>query len=232
MRVVKPLVVVEDDIDGTQMARKIEYFTRKCYQSEGKMTDTSYEEFVRRIFRTRKHEGIIEHRTVSVTFTTDRGVSHELVRHRIASYLQESTRYCDYAGNGAAFILPAWIVPGGEFWVEFINGCMFFDNQYRWAREGLDWTPQQARGWLPNFLKTEITATMNLRSWHNFLRLRTHSTAHPQMRQIAVPLLRHFQMYLPMIFDGIELPTLDFPEANLIVHPGVDPVELEVVYAN
>jgi len=228
MRIVKPLVVVEDDIDGVQMARKIEYFTRKCYQSEGKMTDTSYEDFVRRIFNTRKHEGIIEHRSVSVTFITDRGVSHEFVRHRIASYLQESTRYCDYSGKGVTFILPPWIHAGDM--MEFLNGLQFVDNQYKWWTKDLDWAPQQARGWLPNFLKTEFTATMNLRSWYNFFKLRTPANAHPQIRQLAIPLLRYFQTKLPMIFDSIPVPLFEYSEAKLIEHFGVEPFELDIVY--
>lgn len=224
MRIIKPLVVIEDVIDTKAWAQKIEYFTRKCYKSEGKMTDDSYDAFVRKIFRTMKHEGVIEHRFCSVTFITDRGVSHEAVRHRMASYLQESTRYCDYNSKGVTFIQPPWVTPGGEQWNMFVRHCDDLERKYIYFRD-LGWTPQQARYFLPNGIKTEFAATLNLGSWYNFFRKRTPTQAHPQMRQLAVPLLRYFQEHLPMIFDGIELPVLDFEEAKVVLHPGVDSVE-------
>lgn len=238
MRIINPLVIVEDAIDGVAMAKKIEHFTRKCYKSEGRTTDDSYDPFVRKIFKTLKHEGIIEHRFVSVTFITDRGVSHESVRHRMASYLQESTRYCDYSNKGVTFILPPWVKPNPVFdqeqdyivWKQFVACCKEQERTYQFWRTEKLWTPQQARYFLPNGIKTEFAATLNLGSWYNFFRKRTAAAAHPQMRQLAVPLLRHFQQHLPMIFDGIELPVLDYPEANLIVHPGCEPVDFEEVF--
>jgi thymidylate synthase (FAD) len=109
-----------------------------------------------------------------------------------------------------------------------VADCEAAEATYQKYRE-LNWTPQQARYFLPNGIKTEFAATLNLGSWYNFFRKRTAAAAHPQMRQLAVPLLRHFQQHLPMIFDSIELPVLDYPEANLIVHSGCEPVDFEEV---
>jgi len=231
MRIIKPLVIVEDAIDGKAMAQKIEYFTRKCYKSEGKMTPDSYDAFVRRVFRTMKHEGIIEHRWFSVTMITDRGVSHEHVRHRMASYLQESTRYCDYSGKGVTFILPPWITPEHPDYALFLNDCHLAERTYNWWRTQRDWTPQQARYYLPNGIKTEYACTMNLGSWYNFFRKRVASQAHPQMRQLAIPLLQYVQQRLPMIFDDIEIPFYDFELARVVENFGVDPVDFEEVYS-
>lgn len=238
------MVLVEDPIDSTAMLKKIEHFTRKCYKSEGKATENSAPEFVGRIFNTMKHEGIIEHRFVSVTFITDRGVSHESVRHRMAAYLQESTRYCDYSNKGVTFILPPWVkssmpfatgdVSAGELygkyieWVQFKESCTQLEQVYQSYR-ARGWKPQQARYFLPNGIKTEYVATLNLGSWFNFFRKRTPDAAHPQMRQLAVPLLRYFQFHLPTIFGSIPLPTLDYEEAVLLEHPGTDAVEFAEV---
>ena len=192
MRVIKPMVAIETEIDGDEVMKKIEYFTRKCYKSEGKASGRGRDaaEFVRKIFQTRKHRGIIEHYTVSVTFITDRGVSHEHVRHRMASYLQESTRYCDYydytganakganakganakgvASNGCTYVLPHWMTPEGAEWDEYIKDLRIMDAMYSsWRSKGH--APQESRYWLPCGLKTEYVCTMNLGSWHNFLK--------------------------------------------------------------
>lgn len=240
MRIIKPLVIVEDDLsmvmpNGLTMAqhmlKKIEHFTRKCYKSEGKMTEDSYKEFVPRIYNTRKHEGIIEHRLISVTFITDRGVSHEGVRHRMAAYLQESTRYVDYAGKGITFILPPWMEPDHRDWDDFVWHCRRSGAVYQMHRETpYKWSPEQARYWLPQGIKTEYAASKNLGSWMNFLRKRTAPNAHPQMRQLAIPLLAYFQYHMPEIFGSLKVPEFDGDLAKLVVNPFYEQVEFEEVY--
>ena len=238
MRIIKPLVIVETEILTDEWGKKLEYMVRKCYKSEAKTTEDSYSNFIRKIFQTIKHEGIIEHFTVSATMITDRGVSHEHVRHRMATYLQESTRYVDYSGKGVTFILPPWVKPYDiaciDEWEEFISDCAGDEKKYNKWRTKYGWKPQQARYWLPNGIKTEYVATHNLGSWYNFFRKRTAVQAHPQIRQLAIPLLRHFQEKLPMIFDGIELPVLDYPEAKLILHYGSEQIDsqFEEVYSS
>ena len=143
----------------------------------------------------------------------DRGISHELVRHRIASYSQESTRYCDYDNGHIIFIIPPWIdVESGEYdeYVaspfdatnDWLNAMWNLEKGYKSLRKQ-GWSPQQARSILPNSLKTEIVMTMNLREWRHFFTLRTAKTAHPQMREITTPILKMFKMLIPIVFDDI-----------------------------
>ena len=189
---------------------------RTCYKSEDRITPDSAPKFVKMLIN-RGHEAMLEHSSVTVRFICDRGVSHELVRHRIASFAQESTRYCNYGGNGLTVIRPCWFAsrcdqmsyaamvaskaPMAEWdWV------MSMTNAEQTYKRLLDsgWTPQQARSVLPNSLKTEVVMTANLREWRHFLKLRTAEAAHPQMRQVAGMLLIQLQERIPVIFDDIK----------------------------
>jgi thymidylate synthase (FAD) len=148
---------------------------------------------------------VIEHESATVRIICDRGVSHEIVRHRLASYSQESSRYCDYTKEGFGGEIQVIEPPGLDgitkgYWMFAIYSCEYV---YR-AMIAAGVKPQIARSVLPNALKTEIVMTMNLRSWRNFFKLRTAKSAHPQMREIAIPMLREFQARVPIIFDGIE----------------------------
>lgn len=131
----------------------------------------------------------------------------------------------DYSGKGVTFIQPPWIKPGDDFWEAFTDACKSAEKEYNFWREMALWKPQQARYFLPNGIKTEYVATHNLGSWFNFFVKRTSAAAHPQIRQLAVPILRYFQDKLPFIYDGMELPQLDYPEAKLIEHFGTDPLD-------
>lgn len=205
MNVIRPSYVIETPIDGEQILRDIERYARTCYKSEGKIGDLQKtKEFVGRLLHTNKHEGIVDHHVITVRFICDRGVSHELVRHRIAAYLQESTRYCDYSGNGITFILPCWLKDDQNseeylMWCEMMRTAE--EHYVLLRRKG--WKPEQARGVLPHFVKTEVVATLNLRSWRNFFRLRTAPNAHPQMRELSIPLLSEMKQRLPVIFDDL-----------------------------
>jgi thymidylate synthase (FAD) len=157
---------------------------------------------------------VIEHWAISVKFVIDRGVSHELVRHRIASFSQESTRYCNYKKKGGqvTFVIPPWVnLQPGEYQDEFqLDGICnadhlwamaMLDSEYRYLQL-LDkgWQPQQARSVLPNSLKTEIVVTANPREWRHIFKLRCDKAAHPQMREVMVPLRNTFQGTLPELF--------------------------------
>jgi thymidylate synthase (FAD) len=214
--------------------RKLELYTRLCYKSEGKSKGTLADaiEFVKRIFHTNKHRGIIEHMFVTVRFITDRGITHEIVRHRMASFLQESTRYVDYAGKGVGFILPPWVrLPDASCprWAKYIRRCRTSVANYLEARDEGE-TPQEARYWLSNGIKTEIVMTANLGSWHNFFDKRCHKSAHPQVRQLALPLLTYFKEHFPGIFDDIETPTVDFELATVVEHLDFEAIEPEYIF--
>ena len=189
----------------------IEKAGRTCYKSESKITHESAEKFVKKILDS-GHHSVIEHVSASVRFITDRGVTHEMVRHRIASYSQESTRYCNYSkdkfGNELTFILPVWFVPMGRLAEYKGSKQLWYDACLRAGFSYLNLlkngqTAQQARCVLPNSLKTEIVMTCNLREWRHFFTLRTSARAHPQMRELVQPLLKEFQERIPVIFDGI-----------------------------
>jgi len=159
----------------------IEFAGRTCYKSEDKITDDSSEEFVKMILK-RGHDSVLEHASMTVRIITDRGISHEIVRHRIGmSYSQESTRYVKYGGD-MEFIRPQLKDPDQrKLWtIAMENAEMSYI-----ALTDYGVTPQWARSVLPNSLKTEIVVTGNFRAWRHFLKLRLGKAAHPQIREIA-----------------------------------------------
>ena len=188
--------------------KRIEEIGRVCYKSEDLITSDSASNFVSMLVK-RGHLAMIEHCSISVKFICDRGVSHEIVRHRIASYAQESTRYCNYSkdkfNNEITVIKPCFLKPceniEDTFWYK---SCEYAEMSY-FDMLDVGYTPQEARSVLPNSLKTEIVVTYNLREWINFFKLRTASVAHPQMREVTIPLLEEFKTYLPEIFGDIEV---------------------------
>lgn len=205
MKVISPLFYFNDAVDGKQILKKIEKAGRVCYKSESKINEGSAENFVRSIIN-RGHESVLEHEKITVTIICDRGVSHEIVRHRIASYSQESTRYCNYSdkkfGNELTFIKPSfWSKndPQYKIWEEQMEQIEKTYNKL--IRNGA--TPQEARSVLPNSLKTEIVVTMNIREWRHFFNIRTAQVAHPQMREIAQMMLLDFREKCPILFDDI-----------------------------
>lgn len=205
MNIIKPSFEILTPIDGTAILKHIETCGRVCYKSEDKITEDSCENFVKNLIK-RGHEAVIEHFSISVRFVCDRGVSHEIVRHRIASFCQESTRYCNYSkgdfGSEISVIEPLNLQTWTPAYIQWKIACEAAEKAYF---ELLDWgcTPQEARAVLPNSLKTEIIMTANLREWRHFLNLRTSVVAHPQMREIALPLLNEFKRRVKFIFDDI-----------------------------
>ena len=186
--------------------KELERIARTCYKSENHISDddTSARNIVRALINS-GHEAMIEHGSVSVRFTVDRGVSHEIVRHRMASFAQESTRYCNYSndkfGNELTFIRPYFFEDSARFsiWLDAMANAerAYFDLLKTGAK------PEEARSVLPNSLKTELIMTANYREWRHFFSLRADSKAHPQMREVAIPLLRDMAKQLPIIFDDI-----------------------------
>lgn len=207
MKVIKSRFEIIDDVDGNRMLKRIEQAGRVCYKSEERITEDSARKFVKNILKS-GHESVIEHEKITVRIICDRGVSHEIVRHRIASYSQESTRYCNYNqdrfGKELTFIQPLfWDENTEEYKIWLRTMQMIEDNYNELIEKGVQ--PQEARSILPNSLKTEIIVTMNLREWRHFFKLRTALNAHPQMREIACAILGEFQKMVPVIFDDIDV---------------------------
>ena len=205
MKMVSPSFELLDCPDGTALLQKIELAGRVCYKSEAKITPDSAYGFIRRLLKS-GHESVLEHEKLSVRIICDRGVSHEIVRHRIASYSQESTRYCNYSldkyQNELTFIRPFFWADDPEKFQIWKNAMEIAERSYL-ALIAKGASPQEARSVLPNSLKTEIVVTMNMREWRHFFKLRTSAAAHPQMHEIATPLLRCLQKTIPVIFDDI-----------------------------
>ena len=205
MKIIKPDVQFITPIDGATILKRLEQCGRVCYKSEAKITDTSAPAFVAGIIK-RGHEAVLEHCSFTVKFICDRGVSHEIVRHRVASYCQESTRYCNYSkegfGSEITVIKPCFLHPytdGFNLWEE---GCLFAEQTYFNLLE-CGCSPQEARSVLPNSLKTEVVMTANIREWRHFLKLRCSPAAHPQMREVALILLDKLHSLIPVCFDDI-----------------------------
>ena len=200
MKIVESSVKILDHLDGNGILQKLELCGRVCYKSEDKITDDSAEQFVRMLIK-RGHESVLEHVSVTVKFVVDRGVSHEIVRHRIASYNQESTRYCRY-GDGIAVIQPPGIERGTNAYLNWYFGTQNTETAYRdMLSSGI--SPQIARSVLPTCVKTEIVMTANLREWRHFLRLRMDKSAHPQIREIACKLYDQLAERVPVVFEDL-----------------------------
>lgn len=207
MKIIKPDVQFITPIDGATILKRLEQCGRVCYKSEDKITEGSAEKFVAGIIK-RGHEAVLEHCSFTVKFICDRGVSHEIVRHRMASYCQESTRYCNYSKDDfqseITVIEPSFLDKSAAGYRIWERSCKNAETAYF---DLLDFgcSPQEARAVLPNSLKTEIVMTADLREWRHFLKLRTSQAAHPQIREVAIPLLNELKSLIPVIFDDIEV---------------------------
>jgi thymidylate synthase (FAD) len=222
MRIIEPgfeLLFTEQLNDIT---KRLERIARTCYKSEDRISEGSDLKLIQTLL-SRKHFPMFDHVSISVRVICDRGVTHEIVRHRIAAYAQESTRFCNYSkarfGNHLTFIKPCFFpdIPCGEFdgpkdfeerlspaevnWLAAIS-----ESEHRYINLlNLGCKPEEARSVLPNSLKTEIVMTLDLTAWHHFFELRTGKAAHPQMREIAIPMLEEFKANVPLVFDDIEV---------------------------
>jgi thymidylate synthase (FAD) len=212
MELVKPgyeIMEPELMLDQTRILRLLERYGKVCYQSKPGETAESGAKFIRNIID-RGHESVIEHLGVTVIITCDRGVSHEWVRHRIASYSQESTRYCNYGKKGVRFIIPPWMIDAPEDEMqEFIHDAEIEEALYLkwlkiWADKGTGKErPEKARWWLPQGTKTQLVATHNLREWRHIFRLRDSEKAHPQMVEVMHPLHIEFAERVPVVFGTV-----------------------------
>jgi len=218
MNLVKPSFEILEimGMDYGDPLKLIENAGRTCYKSEDKITLDSAEKFTTKII-TSGHHSVLEHSAITIKIICDRGVTHEIVRHRLAAYSQESTRYCNYKG-GVTFIIPPWVsIEPGEYFDHkkssdqtkgdaetcWFNTMLLLEESYKSLLRVDKWSPQQARSVLPNSLKTEIVVTTNIREWRHILKLRTSNAAHPQMQEIMIPILKKFQELMPTLFNDI-----------------------------
>ena len=216
MKIIKAkaeILFLDDQRAIDEIYARIETAGRTCYKSENHITPESSRKFAAMVVKNH-HEAMLEHAIVTVRFTVDRGVSHEIVRHRIAAFAQESTRYCDYSkgkfGKEISFIEPVfWTDEEHDLelkaWKEL---CQEIENMYLGFRE-YQIQPQEARSVLPNSLKTEVVMTANIREWRHFFRLRAACETgmpHPQMLEVSVPLFQEMSAKMPELFSDIVIP--------------------------
>lgn len=206
MKIIEPSVEIMGKVDPDQMLKNMEAAGRVCYKSEGNIREDSAGPFLNRLIKS-GHESVIEHEKLTVRLICDRGVTHQIVRHRIASYSQESTRYCNYTknkfGNELTFIRPNFWEQDSENYKIWLK-AMEESEKYYFQLIKAGSTPEEARAVLPNSLKTEIVITMNLREWRHYFKLRTSQAAHPQIRQVSNMILDKFIEILPEIFTDIK----------------------------
>lgn len=210
MKIIKPSYEILTPISdgGIKELQHIERIARVCYKSEDKISPDG--ESAKRLIKMlidREHEAMLEHGSISVLFICDRGVSHEIVRHRMASFAQESTRYCNYSkdkfGNELTFIEPCFWDENSYQYEDWERAMYEAEQSYIELIRDQGASPQEARSVLPNSLKTELVMTANYREWRHFFKLRCAEAAHPQMRELTRPLLRELHDKLPIIFDDI-----------------------------
>ena len=203
MEIVKPsfqILDVEDEAAGVRMLKRIEYIARISHRSEDAQTAHGYDRFLRSVVMGHGDMSVIEHEKVTVVFEVDRGITHEIVRHRVGSYTQESTRFVNYK-NGARFIQPP--MKDKRSLVNWVLSTTDAEASYLRMLE-LGEAPQIARSVLPNALASKIAVTYNLRAWRHFFIMRTSREAHPQMKEVTVPLLAEFQRLIPILFEDIQ----------------------------
>ncbi|WP_027358495.1 FAD-dependent thymidylate synthase [Desulforegula conservatrix] len=205
MRVIDPSFEILNAPDAKAMLRHIELAARTCYKSEEKINEGSAADLIKRLIKM-GHHSVLEHSSLSVRFICDRGVSHELVRHRLCSFSQESTRYCNYAGEKfgkeITFVRPVFWKKGSLMYKTWEGAMKEAEKAYLYLLNN-GASPQEARSVLPNSLKTDIVVTANIRQWRLVFNQRCASAAHPQMRQSMLPVLDAFSKLFPVFFEDI-----------------------------
>lgn len=204
MKIIEPEVHILSPLNKDLLVH-IERAGRTCYKSEREFTHETADKFVRMLI-SRGHESVLEHSNVTVKFIVDRGVSHEIVRHRIASYSQESTRYCNYSkekfGSELTFIRP-FRLNNYDLGIWEIAMETAEDDYLQLIKNGVE--PEWARSVLPHSIKTELVLTFNAREWRHFFKLRCALEAHPQMREVTLPLYYEFLDKIPALVEDIEI---------------------------
>lgn len=235
MQIVKPYarMVNFNDCSGQDMLKRIEWCGRISHRSEDAQGDETWGRFIQAVVIGHGDWSIVEHISMSADFLVDRGITHEIVRHRLAGYTQESTRFVNYQKKmPPSFIYPQigidcqqclsgsndtfahagrYVHEPPEDGQDYIN-CPYEDNwlnsigmaEHSYQRLlAKGWTPQEARSVFPNALASRIIMTCNLRNWRHFFIMRSTREAHPQMREVVIPLLKEFQLKIPILYDDI-----------------------------
>lgn len=230
MKLIKQYSEILTKIDGDEIIKNIANIARTCYKSEANSSKEKDEALVKRLIES-KHEAMLEFADVTVKFTTSIGITREIIRHRLSSFANESTRYCNYNkdkfNNEITFIIPSYLdIPEGNYiywdgdWVDMnkmkiqlpadgkdvISNWLFALNHAETTYRILSnkgWKAEQAREVLPMGTKSELCMKANLREWRHFFKLRCSKAAHPDIRVLALNLLKQFHEQIPIVFDDL-----------------------------
>lgn len=192
---------------GQDMLQWIEFNGRISHRSEDAQTQTSWKRFIEAVVLGHGDWSIVEHASVTVIFRVDRGVTHQLVRHRLFSFTQESTRFVNYGKREMEFMEPAWPEQAQEHnpllypWQESVRDA---EQAYLYLVQTMKASPQLARSVLPNALAATISCTGNLRNWRWFFLARTTQETQSDFKRVTIPLLAEFKRCIPLLFDDIE----------------------------
>lgn len=206
MEVVKAyarLMDVPDRESGIALLRKIEWCGRISHRSEDAQATDSWERFIPAVVLQHGDWSIVEHASASVDMLVDRGITHEVVRHRLFSFTQESTRFCNYGKRDGSITVIQPDFEDSQQLKDWQTAIGWAERQYL-TLLAQKVSPQIARSVLPNSLASRIIVTGNLRNWRHFFIMRTTKEAHPQMREVTIPLLAEFKEKIPILFDDIE----------------------------
>jgi thymidylate synthase (FAD) len=182
-------------------SKLIELAARTCYKSEDKIGEGTDRRIIKMLIK-KGHESVLEHCGITYKITCSRTCSHQLVRHRIAAFSQESMRYCDYSGTGLQVIVPPEISINGME-KEFLEACdRCYEDYRRYRSAGVK--PEDARFILPNATKTEVVTTFNIRMWRHVLRQRwLNKHAQWEIRKVMNDIAYELNHYLPVFFEDI-----------------------------
>lgn len=189
--------------DGIALLREVEFYGRHSHDAQDRINKDSWKKFIEKWVCDHGDWSITEHEKVTVIATMDRGISHEWVRHRLGAYTQESTRFVNYTrpGHEAGFIEPP--LSNGLSHAVWATAMEHAETAYK-ALITLGERPEIARSVFPTGLKTRVVTTYNLRNWRHFFLMRTCREAHPQIKQLTIPLLNAFKEYIPYLYADIE----------------------------
>lgn len=204
MKIIEPSFEILTPEDGIKSLQFIERMARISHRSEDKQTEDSWKRFIQAVVLEHGDFSVIEHSSATVLFRVDRGVTHELVRHRLFAFTQESTRFVNYEKREIEFIKPSFQgddpVAAAAGW----NADIYQAEQAYLDQMSMGQPPQIARSLLPNALASTIAVTGNFRNWRHFLLMRTSKETHPDFRRTTIPLLAEFKTRIPLLFDDIE----------------------------
>lgn len=208
MTIVEPhanLMDVPDRSAGILLLKKVEWCARISHGTEDDQGEESWDRFLRAVVLQHGDWSVVEHASATVDFLVDRGISHELVRHRLCAFTQSSTRFINYSKK----VTPTFVMPDFSQIPYRIEAESCWRQQIERAEESyremlrIGCAPQIARSVFPNALSTRLAVTSNLRNWRHVLLMRTTKEAHPQMRKVMIPLLAQFQERIPILFEDI-----------------------------